>query len=122
MNNFITFIGLKDFIEGCSKDRSRWETCCKVFWANQFLGKSIWKKWLIEKLTISVSIWIAADLLRAENVGKKLLKKFIAGWVDQTMSFYAPLQKNESKSFKELWVYWKNKGKGKTCYCKTKLL
>ena len=53
--------------------------------------------------TPRVSMDIATDLLRAENVGKKQLEKFMAERVESNnVSFYAPIQKNKLKSFAEL--------------------
>ena len=69
------------------------------FWANP-LEKSDSLKSL--SATPRVSMDIATDLLRAENVGKKQLEKFTAERVESNVSFYAPIQKNKLKSFAEL--------------------
>ena len=53
---------------------------------------------------------IATDLLKAENVGKRQLEKFIAERVESNnVSFYLPIQKNKLKSFAELRVQKKVK-------------
>ena len=79
-------------------------------WANP-LEKSDSLKSL--SATPRVSMDIATDLLRAENVGKKQLEKFMAERVESNVSFYAPIQKKKNEIIRRTSISEKSKGHSK---------